>query len=64
MGREIFVTVDAQGNTVIETKGFSGSDCLKATMELEKALGAKTSDRKTREYTTTTDTAQKQRTGR
>lgn len=64
MAREIIVTVDANGNTVIETKGFSGSDCLKATMDLEKALGATTADRKTREFNQQATTEQKQRAGR
>lgn len=64
MAREIIVTVDAQGNTVIETKGFTGSDCLKATADLEKALGVKTEDRKTREYNQTATNVNTQRAGR
>jgi len=47
--KEIIVTIDAQGNTVITTKGFVGTECLKETAEIEKALGAKTSDTRTRE---------------
>jgi hypothetical protein len=57
MATEIIVTVDVQGNTTIETRGFKGADCLKATADLEKALGAKTSDTKTREYHQTTGAA-------
>jgi hypothetical protein len=58
MAREIIVTVDAQGNTVVTTTGFSGAECLKATAELEKALGATTKDTKTREFSGTPNTAQ------
>ena len=47
--REIIVNIDAQGNTVITTKGFAGTECLKETAEIEKALGAKTKDERTRE---------------
>tara|TARA_R110002110_G_scaffold92311_2_gene240691 strand:+ start:217 stop:402 length:186 start_codon:yes stop_codon:yes gene_type:complete len=47
--KEIIVTIDAQGNTVITTKGFAGTECLKETAEIEKALGAKTKDERTRE---------------
>ena len=47
--KEIIVTIDAQGNTVITTKGFAGTECLKETADIEKALGAKTKDERTRE---------------
>ena len=49
--REIIVSFD-NGKVEIETKGFVGSDCLKATAALEKALGVKTSDDKTAEFHT------------
>lgn len=62
--REIIVDIDKDGNSVITTKGFKGSDCLKATADLEKALGAKTSDVKTREYSQAAEGEQKQRAGR
>jgi hypothetical protein len=48
--REIIVTIDSGGNTKIETRGFKGSECLKATAELEAKLGATTHDTKTREF--------------
>lgn len=35
----IKVTVDKQGNTVIEAVGYPDGSCLKATENLEQALG-------------------------
>lgn len=46
--KTITVTFDA-GKATIETSGFVGKECLAATMALEKALGATTSDRLTAE---------------
>ena len=48
--KEMIVTIDAQGNTVITTKGFVGTECLKETADIEKALGAKIKDTRTREW--------------
>ncbi len=36
--REIIVTITG-GSASVETKGFSGTECLAETMELERALG-------------------------
>ena len=45
------ITVDiANGQATVETRGFQGKACLDATAELEKAMGLKTSDRKTPEF--------------
>jgi hypothetical protein len=45
------ITVDiTDGKATIETRGFSGKACLDATAELEKAMGAKTQDRKLPEF--------------
>lgn len=49
MGREIHVTITKTGDTQIETKGFVGTDCVKETADIERALGAKTKDVPTRE---------------
>ena len=49
MGQTITVTI-RDGKAVVETKGFRGASCLKATEELERALGATTKDVKTAEY--------------
>ena len=62
--REIIVTIDTEGNTNIETRGFAGSDCIKETADLEKALGVKTSDTKTREYNQRATVSESVRQGR
>jgi len=41
----IEVTIDKNGETKIEAKGFQNRDCLRATKPFEEALG-KVSDRK------------------
>lgn len=38
--KRIIVTIDRRGKTKIEAEGFSGTECLDATKELEKAFGA------------------------
>ena len=45
----IIVEVSPTGETKIETRGFKGKSCKDATRELEKALGAVTSDTATSE---------------
>jgi hypothetical protein len=50
MPRVIEVTVSPKGETSVQTKGFTGSDCLQASKDLEPALGLSTTDRKTSEY--------------
>ena len=50
MSRIIEITVSPTGETRIQTKGYTGSDCLKASKFLEQALGVTTSDTKTAEY--------------
>ena len=55
MAKKIIVTVDAEGKTTIATSGFAGSECLTATMALEKALGVTTDDTKTREFSQAAD---------
>ena len=45
----IEIVVSPTGQSVIQTKGFSGSTCRDATRELEKALGAIQSDQPTAE---------------
>lgn len=39
MAKIIEVTVSPKGETKLETKGFSGSNCQDASREFEKALG-------------------------
>jgi Protein of unknown function (DUF2997) len=50
MARIIEVVVSPTGETTVQTKGYSGSDCLGASKWLEKALGVATTDHKTSEY--------------
>lgn len=46
----IEVIVSPQGETTVQTKGFSGSDCQDASRSLEKTLGSQLSERLTEEF--------------
>lgn len=48
--KTIEITVSIKGETKVETKGFSGSDCQEATRSLELALGARESESLKSEY--------------
>jgi hypothetical protein len=50
MPRIIEVTVSPQGETTVQTKGYSGADCVQASKFIEQALGTPTADRKTSEF--------------
>lgn len=50
MNRVIEVTVSPKGDTVIQTKGFLGGDCLEASKYLEQALGVVANEHKTGEF--------------
>jgi|ETNvirome_6_1000_1030641.scaffolds.fasta_scaffold264154_1 hypothetical protein len=47
---QIDVLIDKDGNVEVQTKGFSGPDCKKATADLERELGKTTGDTLTPEY--------------
>ncbi len=47
--KQIIVTIDAEGNTSVETKGFKGQGCKAASKALEMALGTRESDKPTPE---------------
>jgi len=47
--KTITITITPDGETTIETKGFTGTACKDATAALEKALGMKTKDAPTKE---------------
>jgi hypothetical protein len=47
MPRIIEVVVSPAGETTIQTKGYTGADCLQASRFLEQALGVTTADRMT-----------------
>jgi hypothetical protein len=46
----IEVTVSARGEKTVQTVGYAGGDCLRASKFLEQSLGTTTADRKTAEY--------------
>lgn len=49
-GPIIEITVDPQGHSRVETKGFAGATCRAASRFLEEALGRSTGERLTAEY--------------
>jgi hypothetical protein len=50
MPRIIEVTVSPRGEATVQTKGYTGGDCLAASRFLEQTLGIAISDRKTAEF--------------
>jgi hypothetical protein len=48
--KTIEILIDTQGQTKIQTKGFTGSSCQEASRLLEQALGPTQSDVRTAEY--------------
>ena len=45
--KTIEITVDPQGRTRVETKGFAGGSCREASRFVEEALGQKTAEQVT-----------------
>jgi hypothetical protein len=50
MPRAIEVVVSPQGEATVQTRGYAGADCLRASKFLEQALGVATADRATAEF--------------
>jgi fructose-specific phosphotransferase system component IIB len=50
MSKTITIDVAPDGGVKIETKGFSGAECQRATAEIERALGPVKVDMKTAEF--------------
>jgi Protein of unknown function (DUF2997) len=50
MQRIIEVTVSPKGETLVQTKGYAGSDCLRASRYLEESLGLAADERTTAEF--------------
>ena len=50
MSQIIEVTVSPQGETRIETKGFTGGHCREASKALETALGVRETEQLTSEF--------------
>jgi hypothetical protein len=48
--KTIEITISPTGQTSIETKGFSGSECRQASEFIEKALGQRTGEQLTGEF--------------
>ena len=48
--KTIEITIDSQGQSKVETKGFSGSECREASRFVEQALGTRASESLTAEY--------------
>ncbi len=46
----IEITVDAKGQTKVETRGFIGSECREASRFVEQALGSRTDEKLTSEF--------------
>ena len=58
MTKIIEVTVSPKGETTVQTKGFTGSECLQASKFLEQSLGVSIADQKTAEFYATAQTDQ------
>lgn len=50
MSKIIEIIVSPTGQTRIETKGFTGSECRQASQFIEQALGQRTSEQLTAEF--------------
>jgi hypothetical protein len=48
--KTIEITVTPSGQTTVETKGFSGSECRQASQFIETALGQRTGERLTNDF--------------
>ncbi len=48
--KTIEISVDAKGEVVVQTKGFSGSTCREASRFIEQALGEQTAEQVTAEF--------------
>ena len=48
--KDIFFTIDENGEVKIEVKGAPGEDCMKLTKEIEEALGLVGERQMTSEY--------------
>ena len=60
MSQIIEIIVSPQGETRLETKGFTGESCRDASRLLEEALGARTSEQTTAAFHQTATTQQQQ----
>ena len=54
--KRVEIIVDPKGNSKVEAKGFSGSECVEASKFVEQALGKETASRTTAEFYQSTTT--------
>ena len=50
MSKTIEIVVTPTGQTQVQTKGFTGSECRQASQFIEQALGQRTSEQLTSEF--------------
>ena len=50
MSKVIEITIGPKGETTVQTKGFTGSECRDASRFVEQALGQRTAERLTAEF--------------
>ncbi len=50
MSKTIEIVVTPTGQTQVQTKGFTGSECRQASQFIEQALGQRTSEQLTAEF--------------
>lgn len=50
MARMIEITVSPKGEVTVQTKGYTGGDCLQASRFLEQALGVPMNEQRTAEF--------------
>ena len=50
MSKVIEITVGPRGETTVQTRGFSGSECREASKFVEQALGQRTAETLTAEF--------------
>ena len=58
MARVIELIISVTGDTVLETKGYSGAECKEASRFLEQALGVISTERMTAEFYSAADAEQ------
>jgi hypothetical protein len=50
MNKLIEITIDSEGKTRVETRGFSGGSCREASRFVEQALGTRSAETLTPEF--------------
>ena len=50
MSKVIEITIGPKGETTVQTKGFTGTECRDASKYIEQALGQRTAEQLTAEF--------------